>query len=331
MQVEKISDHTFFSLQTSDFETENGNLAQLGVLQYFNNEGMIKGSSTLLTSDTTIPLRENKTKLDEMGQRMVNIVEKKLSASETNKLMTAESEIMREELIAMGFSVKSVHMVAGRLFNDNRSLEEQIKTPQFVLEDEQSFTERTGYGFNLLFKNRPGVVCTQEICTKNFYGVNFTNIFESHKERHSSYGFICAPDIKSTVNVTCYDKEKFEDVSKNHLTKLSEINESLKCFSPSSNRTLVVALLHKTSDKTYIVANIHAEYPKANTAEPWKVLRKILSEPNVIVCGDFNLVIDNKFLFENEFKDFAGRCIMIPTPDYANVGPATLDFILTSF
>jgi endonuclease/exonuclease/phosphatase family metal-dependent hydrolase len=134
------------------------------------------------------------------------------------------------------------------------------------------------------------------------------------------------------VNVTFYDKEKFENISESCAAKLAEITNLLKCFGPSSNRTLVIALLHKETGKRYIVINIHAEYPKANTTGPWKTLRKILSKPSVmVVCGDFNLTVENISFYENEFKDFKGKYVMMPTPDYANIGPATLDFILTSF
>jgi len=322
MSTQEFSNHMLLTLQTSAFEVNQFNLTRFGVIQFFLNEGEMKVSSTLLTSNITNLLKINESALTQIAKWLSSVVVREISTTEKNKLITAESKLMVETLVAIGFPVKSLAMVAGRLCNNF-----DIEIPQFILEDVKSFIERSGHGFCEMFKNNPGIACAQEICVREAFDIDFAKIHELYMEKYESYGYVCAMDIKPTANVTYFDKKKFKNVSIFHTIRLAEITAALKCFGSASNRILTIALEHMESKKTYFVVNLHAKYSKANTAEPWKILRKVLNDPNIIVCGDFNLAVENKPLCDNEFKYFFGKYVTIQTPTSEI---STLDFIFTS-
>lgn len=328
MQTE-FSDHELLILDAPTFKVGQFNLAQFGVLQFFKNESGFVLSSTLLISSVTSLLRKYKSECNDLAQKLEAIGLQSVSTADINALIETESKKIGEVLKKMGFPIKHFEMVAGRLFNENRKGDEMIKTPQFILEDAESFTERTKQGFAYMLGSSD-IVCVQEMCVSKFFDVDFTAIQDANNANYPEYDHIDAPHIKSTINVTYFNKSKFVDVTSDHTERVTALRDDLKCFTVAENRLLCVALQDLHSKEVYLVANVHAEYPKANVSAVWRKLRDVLTQKNVIVCGDFNLAIENKQLFESKFTGFDCQYVMIPTPETANVGPPTLDFIFVS-
>lgn len=337
------SDHTVLKLDTGVLKVIQLNVAQLGRFQIFPNDRVPEGfnwSSTLRTATILKQLAQQKPELTKLGQRLLAIVnDSSLSLEDKNSLIAFEANSLLDDLRKLGFSVKSFEMAPNRLFNPGVSpnlLRENpsayVKAPAFVLEDTESFTNRMKAGFNVMLADGADLAVAQEVELGESDGIKFSHIHNSLVESYDSYDFI-SPVVKTsgTVCVTYFNKGTFQNVSDKYESSLAELKSKLKCFGESDVKTIVVALEHHNTEKVFTVINIHAEYSKANTEMPWKVLRELFETvPNLVVSGDFNLTLANKCYFTDVFTDFEGKYTILQTPEPVEVGNPTYDLILSN-
>lgn len=340
---DEYSDHNILKLDTGLLKITQLNVAQLGRLQLFPNDKLPEKfiwSCTLRTVTILKLLIKVKHELIQLGFRLLAIVNNlNLSLVDKNINIEKESHIIFNELVNLGFSVKSFKMVPNKLFNPNvlpnilyQNPNDYLKGPSFVLEDTNSFTHRMEKGFNIMFENNPDIITAQEVEFGDSDGINFTNVHNSLLKLHESY--ICVVPVvqlSGTLCSTYYNKNVFDDISVNCTNMITELKTRMKCFGDSEWKTIVTTLKHKNTKKPFTIINIHADYSKSNNEGPWKILRDIVENtPNIIVCGDFNLTLNNKAYFENAFSTFKGHYIILQTPEPTEIGNPTYDLILSN-
>lgn len=337
----EYSDHSLLSLDSGKIKINQLNVAQLGRFQIFPNDRVAEGfnwSSTLRTPTILVQLAKAKPELTVLGYELLKLANCSATLEEKNKIIEAEANKLLTELRNLGFNVKSFKMVPLKLFNPGVSPNllwknpgEYIHGPTFVLEDTESFTGRMKAGFDVMFANKPDVVTAQEVEFGSSDGIDFSNVHESQMQSYPDYDFFMPPcDTASTVCVTYFKKDSFTNVSDSHTERLTGLVAKLKCFGENDLKTIAVALEHK-SKAIFTVVNIHADYGKANTTEPWKILREIFDTmPNLIVAADFNLTLANKAYFYDAFKDFNGKYTIKQTPEPVDIGNPTYDLIISN-
>ena len=106
----------------------------------------------------------------------------------------------------------------------------------------------------------------------------------------------------------------------------------LKCFTDSDLKLQTLALEEVQTGKILTIVNIHGDYPKSNTKEPWVILKNIFdNHPNLILCADFNLTLKNECYFRDAFVDFTGNYNILQTPEPVNIGNPTYDMIISNY
>lgn len=341
----EYSDHSIlvFSVplskkNTSTLLVKQLNVAQLGRMQLFPNNENDDGfnwSSTLRTVTLLKLLAEKKPELTKLGYRLLEIANDiTMTVKERNEKIVAESTLIMKEMNELGFPLKSFKMLPSRLFNPGVSrddlyskADQYVQSPAYVLEDSESFGARMRMGFKEMFNDNPGIVCIQEMETGTVDGIDFDSIHNEIMQNYPMYEAIKSPlrEAEHTI-FTYYLKDKF-----NYLGSSVALRGMLKCFCESSHKIQVSLLEHVESGKVFTVGNIHAEYMRSNTKEPWFTLREMFdSIPNFIMCGDFNLKPVNESYFSDAMYNdhFGGKYKLLLTPEPKDVGNPTYDLII---
>ena len=338
----EYSDHCPLDLSLKFLKIKQLNVAQLGRLQLFSNERIPEGfnwSCTLRTVSMLKLLADKKQGLLKLGFKLLAIVkDDSLQIEEKNAKIEKESSYMLGDLHALGFEVKSFRMVSNKLFNPGvspnllwQNPDNYVKGPAFVLEDTDSFTKRMKDGFDVMFSEHADIVTSQEVEFGESDGINFSDIHDSLMKSHDSYEFIVPMVInQATITVTYFNKNVFRNISQDNLERLDDLKKKFKCFGESDLKTVVVALEHIETKDIFIIINVHADYSRSNTEEPWKLLRELFEQvPNLIVSGDFNLTLKNEHYFRNPFKNFKGSYTILRTPEPIDIGNPTFDLIIS--
>ena len=337
------SDHNILNLNIGNLKLRQLNVAQLGRLQLFSNEGKIVWSSTLRTTQILKLLVEKKELLNELSVKFLEYVNNPHhSLEEKNSMIEDHSKQCIPILIENGFTIKSLKMYPNKAFNPNISPalihanpEAYIKAPYFVLEDNESFAHRMKKAFGKMFKCNSDIITCQEIEIGEADGINFSSTLESCVA-DSPYTYVL-PDINyqssATIPLTFFHKGLFKDVStdEKYLEMLNFLKKQIVVFGDSETKNQILLLQECKTLEVYPVVNIHADYPKSNTIETWKVFRQVFDQtPNLIVGGDFNLKLDNRSYFTDAFSDFKGRYTILKTPEPIDIGNPTYDLILSN-
>ena len=336
------SDHNIVYLKSGSITVKQLNVAQLGRFQIFPNENLpekFNWSSTLRTRSILKKINDNKNQLIKLGKRLLIIIDQDLPLNIKNDKIEIESHLIMNELIKLGFDIKSFKMIPLKLFNPKASADQlhtnpdiYIKGPTYVLENDDSFSKRMASCFEIMFKNKPDIVCAQEIEDGEVDNINFTNIFSNFTNMYPNYLSI-KHNINYYATMTCiyFNKDLFQDVSDKYDKYISKLLDQLKFFTDSSLKKIICCLKYVKTNEIFTIINIHADYPKANKIEPWYILRKILDENlNMIVCGDFNLQVKNKSYFCDAFVDFNGIYTICQTPESNDIGNPTYDLIIAN-
>ncbi|CAK7994575.1 Hypothetical protein POVR1_LOCUS99 [uncultured virus] len=337
----EYSDHTVLKLKTDSLSITQLNVAQLGRFQLFPNERVTEGfnwSSTLRTVTILKQLAEKKPELTVLGFRLLAIAnDPEKSVAEKNASIKSEAVKLLVEINDLGFSVKSFRMNPSKLFNKGVSPnllwatpDNYIQSPDFVLEDTESFHQRMKAGFDVMLSDGADIVAAQEMEFGTADGINFTEVHDGLLQTYELYDVV-TPDEKrlATTTATYFRKDIFKNVTADHLEAEKDLKTELKCFGESDLKTHVVFLEHLASKKVVAVVNIHADYSKANTEVPWKTLRGLFNKhQNLIVSADFNLTLANEQFFRGPFEDFKGQYTILPTPEPVGIGNPTFDLIL---
>ena len=339
------SDHSVLCMTVGPLKLRQLNVAQLGRLQMFpDREQGFTWSSTLRTAFILKQIAQKSPELRIIGSRLLDIAKSEsLTISEKNSAIEVESLLVIIELNKIGFSAKSFKMSSSKLFNPDvlpnllwQKPDDYIKAPSFVLEDSNSFSTRIENGFSVMFDDDDvDIVTAQEIEFGESDNIDFTAVHKSALDLHDSYNFV-APCMQKNATVSAtYFKNIFDNVTDQNTCKLNELRAKMKCFNDSDLKILIIMLEHRQTKQVYTVVNVHAEYPKANSEGPWKVLREIFDDiANLIVCGDFNLMLKNKPYFENAFADFikqeSGHYCILQTPEPDDIGNPTYDLMISN-
>ena len=336
----EYSDHTLLRLEHPDLKINQLNVAQLGRIEIFPNNRFPEGfywSCKLRTPSILRQLAHYRAELVELGYILLAIANNsELNLEEKNKqIQEVSSTVITDKLRAMGFAVKDMTMWPNKLFNPNASSNAMmgnphlfIKGPSYVLEDTKSFTSRLQGSFKAMFESEPDLVTCQEIEFGQSDGINFTEVHNSLLPAN----YTCLKprcNNATTLVSTYYKTETFEDISTLYPAEIKLLTAGMGSFGDSDVKVHVTCLRRRVTDKIFFVANIHADYGKANKLEPWITLQSLFNEyTNLIVSGDFNLTIANKAYFEDTFKDFSGKYVLLQTPEPEDIGNPTYDLIL---
>lgn len=339
------------------FDGENGltivqfNIAQPNTLQFFANPYCPEGfnwSTVLRTPEMLEKVRDHKGQLNALMPRLLEAAQQQfLTVEEKNKHMKEVSQELIPYLVEMGFSVKSMHMGPNKLFNPGvspndlrQSPEKYIHGPQYALEDAESYKGRLERAVSELFMNAPDIAITQEITlgTDNTTSIDYTHIFQQVFNQHPEYGYTL-PTLTNnnviTLSLTYVNKERWSDISDASKAELDSIQSKLKCFQDSDVKMSFRAFQHISSKQIWYVANIHADYSKTNRqgnapVDPWGALKEtLISTPNLIVGGDFNLQLKNIAFLEDMVKDTNVSYVKLETPEPVEFNP-TYDAIFVS-
>jgi len=274
--------------------------------------------------------------LVELGFQLLNIAkDPSLTIKEKNIKISNESILIMHEMNKLGFPLKSFKMIPSRLFNPgvHRDLlfgspHDYIQSPAYVLEDSESFSMRIKLAFRELFNDNPDIVCIQELETGRVDDVDFDEINYEVMSNYPNYEFIKSPLKESEHTIfTCYCKDKF-----NFLTSCSKLKETFKCFSDTNHKIQFSLLENILTGKVYTIGNLHADYSKSNTKEPWHIMRNTFDIiPDLIICGDFNLKpINESYFSETMYNNhFGGKYKLLLTPEPPNIGNPTFDMIIS--
>lgn len=337
------SDHTLLVLNTEKMKISQLNVAQLGRFQIYPDDKDVNGcswSSLLRTPSILTLISKKKRELTKLGQRLLLIVrDSDLSLKEKNVKLEVEAEKLIKEFNELGFAVKSFKMAPNRFFNQGVSPnllwekpEDYINAPSFVLENVESFSARMKAAFAAIFADDVDIVTTQEMEFGESDGINFTDIHNSLVAGYESYDFVTPlANPSGTLTATYFNRNTFSDVTKDSKPRFDDLKSKLKCFGESDTKSNILFLEHVRTKEMFTVVNIHAEYPKANSEAPWKILRDLFQTiPNLIVSGDFNLTLKNESYFRNAFTDFNGKYTILQTPEPVEIGNPTYDLIITN-
>jgi hypothetical protein len=336
----EYSDHTVLYLPKTNPRYSQLNFAPRGNLQMFPPDKLSEPcvwASTLRTPTILKQLAAKKPELSKLGTRLLTFRDAPLSLKDKNDVIESESHNVKDELNKIGLSVKSFSMSPSKLFNPGTSANDlrnypnnYIKSPSFVLEDINSFTNRLVAGFEVLLKDGVEIATAQEVELGESDGINFSEIHNSIFRKYNSFKCVtCNVPMSGTVCATYYRKDIYKNVSKGYGYFISVIKNKLKCFTESDSKILVVALKKISTKELFMVVNLHADYPRANNQSSWYTLKELFETvPNLLISGDFNLTLANESHFRNAFSSFKGEYSMIETPEPVEIGDPTYDFIL---
>ncbi len=343
------SDHTLFGLNDC-LKVNQLNVAQPNCMQFFANRFCPEGfnwSTVLRTPKMLQLIRANKDRLNALVPPLQEIAQRSdISLQEKNALMEDACLKLIPTIEAMAFPVKSLSMIPHKLFNADATPNElrefperYIKGPFYALEDAESYTSRLERAFADFMTDNPDFITTQEITLGIENHINYSEIHQQIAKRYVDYGYVM-PDLINnnfiTLNVTYFNKNKWADASESYPEHIAFIKEKMKCFGDSDVKNLVSAFKNNDTNEIWYVANIHADYGKANklagseAIDPWLVLRELLlSTPRLIIAGDFNLQLKNINYLDSKVNDIGVLFTIMKTPESEDFNP-TYDAIFIS-
>lgn len=339
-----FSDHNVLSHNKTPTKVVQLNVAQLGRLKLFPNSSTEEGfnwSSTLRTVPILKLLGEKKDELSELGKRLFRIAQDESisSVSEKNEKMATEAENLKSELQLLGFTVKDFILSPHKIFNPTANSKdlwqkpgEFIHGPSYMLENIESYQKRMANAYYAMFKDTPDIVTAQEIELGELDGINFTDLFSSIMENYPVYSYekpVLQAKGSVTTTMTFYNKKIFENVSNTHEYKINILRDAFKKMFADSDLSLQIhALKILEATEPFFVVNLHANYTLANKREAYKQLNEILlTNPGIIVAGDFNLQLKNRAYLNDAIEGFSGVCEFKETPEPQDVGNPTYDAI----
>ena len=343
----QFSDHNILSINANEIRLSNLNLGQTGKLKMFPRPDGFAWSCTYRTVDILTRIQQHEKELLVIGNELLAIARTtELSIADRNDRIKTMSIQIIPKLEAMGFQVKSyiMELETYGLFNKGANREDMLKNPEqylngpgYYLEDSESYLNRLETAFSTLMLDRPDIIACQEIEFGTINGINFSHAQKQISERYPEYRCISntvKDDGYDCLTVTYYNSNVVTpliDSSNDEIVQhCAMLHEKVKEYVRDPSKLQILSFKHNNTGNIIYLINIHADYNKLNTPEPWSVLRELLQTyKNLIITGDFNVQLKNRHLIDNALENLHVKSVILKTPEPENFNP-TYDGIFSN-